>query len=99
MYTWPSLAVPPPPPPPGRMRVTVCGLFLFLNHALYEQLLPELSIKEQLLSILSHQKGPLKFTDFALFFPFAQDGSPSALNYKTGAVLDDMYLKLWHKLA
>ena len=67
MYTWPSLAFVPAPPPPGRMKVTVCGFFPFLNQALHKQLLLELSIKEQLLSILSHQKGPLKFTDFALF--------------------------------
>ena len=54
MYTWPSLAL-------------GFGFFPFLNQALHKQLLLELSIKEQLLSILSHQKGPLKFTDFALF--------------------------------
>ena len=47
-----------------------------------------LSVKEQLLSIPRYQKGPLKFTDFAIF-SFAQDGSQSALNYKAGGVLDD----------
>ena len=55
----------------------------------YKQLLLNLSVKEQLLSIPSHKKEPLKFTDSA-FFSFAQDGSPSALNYKRGGVLDDM---------
>ena len=75
-----------------RMRVTVYGFFPFLNqtlwciNSLYRVVAKPVSQRPTAAHTQS-PKGPLKFTDPALF-SFAHDGSQLAWNCKTGCVLD-----------